>query len=159
MLAVHGQQVYAVFPDSVGDEVAAGDKALLVRQRQVVAALDGGQRGIQARNADDGIQHGARAVHRCQLPQAVRAFQQLRCVCLPCQRGGQLFKGCRVGDGNVLRVELGNLGQQLVNAGIGRQAEHLVAVHTADVQTLGADGSGGTQQGDNFTHFVFPHNR
>ena len=47
----------------------------------------------------------------------------------------------------------------LVNAGIGRQAEHLIAVHTADVQTLGADGSGGTQQGDNFTHFVFPHNR
>lgn len=43
--------------------MAARDKAFFVGQRQIVAALNRSQRGVEARNADNGVQHRARAVH------------------------------------------------------------------------------------------------
>ena len=48
---------------------------------------------------------------------------------LPGQRGGELVKRGGVGDGDVLRVELRDLRQQLIDAGIGGQAEHLSLIH------------------------------
>ena len=153
VLAVHGQQVDAVLFDSIGHKMAARDKAFFVGQRQIVAALNRSQRGVEARNADNGVQHRARAVHTGQRAQSLRALEQLRRVSLPGQRGGELVKRGGVGDGDVLRVELRDLRQQLIDAGIGGQAEHLIAVHTADVQALGADGTRGAQKCDDFTHF------
>ena len=45
VFAVHRQQFDAVFFDGIGDQVAAGNKALFIGEGQVVAALNGSQRG------------------------------------------------------------------------------------------------------------------
>ena len=119
VLTVHRQQVNTVFLDGIGHQMAAGDKALLVGQRQIMAALDSRQRGIQTRNADNSVQHRACAVHGGQLTQAVRPLQQLGRARLPRQRGGQPVERGRVGDSHILRVKFSDLGQQLVYAGVG----------------------------------------
>ena len=139
VLTVHRQQVNTVLFDGIGHQMAAGDKALLVGQRQIMAALDSRQRGIQTRNADNSVQHRACAVHGGQLTQTVRPLQQLGRARLPRQRGGQPVERGRVGDSHILRVKFSDLGQQLVYAGVGRQTEHLIAVHAADIKALGAD--------------------
>ena len=43
VLTVHRQQVDTVFLDGIGHQMSAGDKALLVGQRQIMAALDSRQ--------------------------------------------------------------------------------------------------------------------
>ena len=39
---------------------------------------------------------------------------------------------------------------------VGRKTEHLIALCTDHIQTLGADGTGRTQQSDFFRHHTFP---
>ena len=106
VFAVHGQQLHAVLFHSLRDQMSAGDKALLVGQRQVVAALDGAQAGTKAGNAHNAVQHHVRAVQRCQFLQPLRAGEQLGRICPACQRSIQLCGGVRVGHADIFRVEL-----------------------------------------------------
>ena len=106
VLAVHGQQLHAVLFHSLRDQMSAGDKALLVGQRQVVAALDGAQACAKAGNAHNAVQHHVRVVQRCQFLQPLRAGEQLGRICPACQRSIQLCGGVRVGHADIFRVEL-----------------------------------------------------
>ena len=47
-------------------------------------------------------------------------------------------------------MKLFDLLQDLVYMAVGRKAEHLIALCTDHIQTLGADGTGRTQQRDFF---------
>ena len=53
----------------------------------------------------------------------------------------------------MLVIKLGVF-QDLLHVAVGRQAEHLIALCADNVQTLGADGAGRTQQSDFFRHRV-----
>ena len=155
VLAVHRKQLHAVLFHSLRDQMTAGDKALLVGQCQVVAALDGAQAGTKAGNAHHTVQHHVRAVQRCQLLQPLRAGEQLGRICPAGQRSVQLCGGVRVGHADVFRVELLDLLQDLFHMAVGRKAVHLVPLSADDIQTLGADGTGRTQQRNFFRHNSF----
>ena len=142
MLAVHGQQLDAVLFDGVGDKVATGDKALFVGKGQVMAALDRSQRSGQTGDADNSVQHDVGAIHGSQFTQTFGTLQQLGGIGLTSQRGGKFFVGSRVHHGHVPGVELMDLSQQFIHAGIGSQTEHGIPVHAGNVQALGADGAG-----------------
>ena len=109
VLAVHGQQLDAVLCHRLCDQMAAGDKALLVGKGQIMAALNGGQAGTQTGDAHHTVQHHIRAVQRSQLLQPLRAGEQLGRICPACQRSVQLCGGVRVGHADVFRVELFDL--------------------------------------------------
>ena len=136
--------------------MAAGDKALLVGKGQIMPALDGAQAGTQAGNAHHAVQHHIRAVQRSQLLQPFRAGQQLRRIGAARQLCRELFRGGRVGHADIFRVKFCDLLQDLFHMAVGRQAEHLVALRTDHIQTLGADGTGRTQQRDFFRHHTVP---
>ena len=151
MLTVHGQQLHAVLRHSPGHQMTAGNKALLVGQGQVVAALDGRQAGTQTGNAHHAVQHHIRAVHGGQLLQPLGAGEQFGRIGAARQGGIQLCGGIGVGHADVFRVELLNLLQDLLHVAVGREAEHLIALRTDDIQTLGTDGTGRTQQRNFFS--------
>ena len=155
VLAVHRKQLYAMFFHSLRDQMTAGDKALLVGQCQVVAALDGAQAGTKAGNAHHAVQHHIRAVQRSQLLQPLRAGEQLGRICPACQRSVQLCGGVRVGHADVFRVELFDLLQNFFYMAVGRKAVDLVPLSADDIQTLGADRAGRTQQRNFFRHNSF----
>ena len=156
VLAVHRQQLDAMLFHRLGDQVPAGDKALLVGQGQVVAALDGGQGGPQSGNAHHAVQHHVRPLHGGQLPQALGAAQQQRRAGTAGQGGVQLLGGRRVGDADGAGMEFFDLRKQQVHMAVGRQAEYLKPLGPNHVQALGADGAGGPQQGDLLCHRAAP---
>ena len=155
VLAVHRQQMNAMLFDGVGDQVTAGDKAFLVGQGQVVAALNGSKGGRQARNAHHRVEHHIGAFHGGQFPQPLGAAKQPGRSGGSRQGGVQPVTGVRVDHGDVPGMELGNLLQQELHAGIGGKAKDFIAVHTGNVQALGPDGAGGAQQSDGFRHGFF----
>ena len=155
VLAVHRQQLYPVLFHSLRDQMTAGDKAFLVGQRQVMAALDGAQAGTKTGNAHHAVQHHIRAVQRSQFLQPLRAGEQLGCICPAGQRGVQLCGGIRVGHADIFRVELLDLLQDLFHMAVGRKAVDLVPLGADDIQTLGTDGAGRTQQRYFFRHDSF----
>ena len=154
VLTVHRQQLDAVLRHRLRDQMAAGDKAFLVGQCQVMAALDGGQAGAQTGNADHAVQHHIGAVHRGQLLEALRAGQQPGRLGAACQCSVQPGRCAGVRHADVPGVELFDLFQDLLHVAVGRQAEHLIALCADNVQTLGADGAGRAQQSDFFRHRV-----
>ena len=109
VLAVHRKQLYPVLFHSLRDQMTAGDKALLVGQRQIVAAFDGAQAGTKTGNAYHAVQHHIRAVQRSQLLQPLWADEQLGCICPASQRSVQLCSGIQVGHADVFRMKLLNL--------------------------------------------------
>ena len=60
MLAVDREQPASPAPPRLERELARGDEALLVREREVDAALERPQRRRQPREADDGVQDDVR---------------------------------------------------------------------------------------------------
>ena len=98
-----------------------------------MTAFNGGEGGGQTGNADHGVQHRAGTVHGGKGAQTLCALQKLGGIRLPCQRCSEFFAGSRVHHGDILGVELVDLRQQLIHAGVGGKTEHLVAVHTRHV--------------------------
>ena len=127
----------------LGHQVTARDKALLVGKGQIMAALNGGQAGTQTGDAHHTVQHHIGAFHGGQLLQALGAGQQ---------PGG----GIGVGHADIPGVELLDLLQDLLHMAVGGKAEHLIPLGTDDIQALGADGTGRTQQRDFFRHKLPP---
>ena len=152
MLTVHRQQFDAVLCHSLSDKMAAGDKAFLVGEGEVMAALDGGKACAEASDAHHAVQHHVRAVHRGEGLQALRAGQELGCIGAASQRSRKLFGTGLTGHADVFRVEFFYLLQNFIRLAVGRQAEHLIPLSTDDVKALGADGAGGTQQRDFLSH-------
>ena len=64
--------------------------------------------------------------------------------------------GCiRIGHADITRMELLDLLQNFIHMAVGRQAVDLIALCTDHIQTLGADGTGRTQQRNFFRHNNF----
>ena len=156
MLAVHRQQLHAVLCHGLGHQVAARNKALLVGKGQIVAALNGGQAGTQTGDAHHTVQHHIGAVHGGQLLQALGAGQQPGGVGTARQRRVQPGGGIGVGHADIPGVELLDLLQDLLHMAVGGKAEHLIPLGTDNIQALGADGTGRTQQRDFFKHKLPP---
>ena len=57
--------------------MSAGDEALFVGEGEVMAALDGGKAGAEARDAHHAVQHHVRAIHRGEGLQPLGAGQEL----------------------------------------------------------------------------------
>ena len=131
MLAVDGNDLAAAPVAHRRDHRAAGDEALLVGQREALAVLERRQRGRQAGEADDRVEHDVDVGMRGQLG------QHLRCI------GTQAGRRERHAELGGLRVE------QLAVAG-RRQRDDLVlvAVVPDDVERLRADRAGRPEDGD-----------
>ena len=155
VLAVHRKQLYTVLFHSLRDQMTASDKAFLVGKCQVVAALDGAQACTKTGNAHHAVQHHVRAVQRCQLLQPLRAGEQLGRTCPACQRSIQLCGGIWISHADIFRVKFLDLLQDLFHMAVGRKAVDLVPLSADDIQTLGADGTGRTQQRNFFRHNSF----
>ena len=152
VLTVHGQQLDAVLRHGPSDKMAAGDKAFLVGEGQVMAALDGGKACAEARDAHHAVQHHVRAVHRGEGLQALGAGQEPGCIGAAGQRSRKLFGTGLTGHTDVFRVEFFYLLQNFIRLAVSRQAEHLIPLSADDIETLGADGAGRAQQRDFLSH-------
>ena len=152
VLTVHRQQVNTVLFDGIGHQMAAGDKAFLVGEGQVMAALDGGKACAEARDAHHAVQHHVRAVHRGEGLQALRAGQEPGCIGAAGQRSRKLFGTGLTGHTDVFRVEFFYLLQNFIRLAVSRQAEHLIPLSADDIEALGADGAGRAQQRDFLSH-------
>ena len=60
VLGIDRQQLRAAARERLPHERAARDEALLVGERDVDAGLERGQRGVETRRADDGVEHDVR---------------------------------------------------------------------------------------------------
>ena len=136
----------------LSDKMAAGDKAFLVGEGEVMAALDGGKACAEARDAHHAVQHHVRAVHRGEGLQALGAGQEPGCIGAAGQRSRKLFGTGLTGHTDVFRVEFFYLLQNFIRLAVSRQAEHLIPLSADDIETLGADGAGRTQQRDFLSH-------
>ena len=124
MLGVDRQQ-QASAPLLRGErELAGGDEALLVRQRERDAALERPQGRTDSGEADDGVQDDVR----------LRGVEQLR----------QVAADLRVRDA-VLRGERAEIGRAR-----GKSAELELGVPLDDLDRLPADRAGGAEQRDSF---------
>ena len=156
VLAVHRQQLHAVLCHGPGHQMAARNKALLVGKGQIMAALNGGQAGTQTGDAHHTVQHHIGAVHGGQFLQALGAGQQPGGIGTARQSRVQPGGGIGVGHADIPGVELLDLLQDLFHMAVGGKAEHLIPLGTDDIQALGADGTGRTQQRDFFRHKLPP---
>ena len=156
VFAVHRQQMDPLPGHRLGHQMAAGDQTLLVGQGQVVAALDGRQAGPQARDAHHAVQNHVRPIQPGQGHQALGAPEQPGSIRPARQSGVHCFGGRRVSDADVFRVEFLDLLQERFHPAVGRKAEHLILLGPDHVQALGADGTGGAQQGDFLCHSPSP---
>ena len=70
VLAIHGEQFGAVLARRGHDEFAGEDEDFLGGEREGFAGVDGGERGLEARGADDGDEDGIRFGETGELGQA-----------------------------------------------------------------------------------------
>ena len=156
MLAVHRQQLDAVFLYRVRYQVAAGHKAFLVGEGQIMSAFDCSQRGRQTGNTDYRVQYNVGAIHGSQSAQPLWAFQQFGCVGGTGKGSIQFLTGGRVHHGHIFRVELFDLLLQDLHARVRCKAKDAVAVHPGNIKALGTDGTGGAKQSNGFWHVDIP---
>ena len=155
MFTVHRQQLYTMLCHGLCDQMAAGDKTLLVGKGQIMPAFDRAQAGTKACNAHHAVQHHIGAVQCGQLLEPFRPYQQPGRICTTGKLRIQPAGRIRVGHADIARMKLFDLLQDLVYMAVGRKAEHLIALCTDHIQTLGANGTGRTQQSDFFRHHIF----
>ena len=155
VLTVHRQQLYTMLCHGLCDQMAAGDKALLVGKRQIMAAFNGAQAGTQTRNAHHAVQHHIGAVQCGQLLEPLRPYQQPGRICTTGKLRIQPAGCIRIGHTDITRMKLLDLLQNFIHMAVGGKAEHLVPLSPDHIQTLGADGTGRTQQRDSFRHHTF----
>ena len=125
MLRVHGEQ-QASSPLLGGErELARGDEALLVREREVDAGLERPERGRQACEADDGVEDDVR----------LGALEQLGEIAADlCQRR-QPVHGLRAGGGcDELELRVRGDDLECLAADRARGSEERDSLHAASVR-------------------------
>ena len=109
VLAVHRQQLDAVLRHRLRHEMSAGDEALFVSEGEVMAALDGGKAGAEARDAHHAVQHHVRAIHGGEGLQPLGAGQELGRIGAARQCSRELLCPGLAGHADILGVELFDL--------------------------------------------------
>ena len=156
VLTVHRQQLDAVLRHGLSHEMAAGDEAFFVGEGEVMAALDGGKACAEARDAHHAVQHHVRAIHRGEGLQPLGAGQELGASARPASAAESFSAPASLVMQTYFGVEFFDLLQNFIRLAVGRQTEHLIPLGADDVEALGADGAGGTQQRDFFSHKALP---
>ena len=110
VLGVHRQQARAAARERLPHERAARDEALLVGERDVDARLQRGQRRLEPRGADDGVEDDVRAALGGQLRDPLGAGQHApgEAAARPLGRG-------RVGEGDRAHAQALGLAQHAVD--------------------------------------------
>jgi len=147
VFGVDGQDDAAVFARGLRDDGAGGDEGFFVGEGDDFAGLEGGEGGPEAAEADHRADDDVDAVHSDEVAEAVDACPDFDAVGLEGFVDG--FVAGFVADDDVGRVKLDGLPDQQVGAAAGGEEDDLeqVAVLPDDVQRLGADGSGGSEDG------------
>ena len=145
VFGVDRQDGAAVFARGLRDDGAGGHEGLFVGEGHDLAGPEGGEGGPQAAEPDHGADDDVHAVHADQVAEAVDAGPDLGPAGLQDVCEG-LVAGF-VADDDVGRVKLDGLLGEQVHAAAGGEEDDLeqVAVLADDVQRLGADGSGGSE--------------
>ena len=151
VLRVGGEDLDAVLHREGHDGGTSRDEGLLVGEADVLTGLDGGDGGGKAGAAHDAGHGGVDVGMPGHLDHAVGAEEDLRLV--PVHVLDHLLERIHIGtvrDGHHLGLELLDLlGHHVeVAAGGERHDLELVGVLLRDVQSLRADGAGGTEEGD-----------
>ena len=141
VLAVHRQQCHTLAFCGRGDDLTRHDEDLLGSDGQVLARLDGGQRGMQSGGADDGDEHDVRLREGGQVHQALRSgvdghvFRQQR----PQFR---LLAG--IMDRHVAHARLASLVGEFLDAAIRGQRDDLDVIRqfARHLERRGADRAG-----------------
>nr|GEU28237.1 hypothetical protein [Tanacetum cinerariifolium] len=150
VFAIDGQQDGAGFGHGVHEQLAGHDQRFLVRQQDFLAGAGGGQRGRQARGADDGSHHAVDFGSRRNRAQRGFAVFHFRGNAGGAQQAGQArgsvgraHHGARGTEGNAL-------GRQFVDAAVRGQGINGVALRVTGehVQRGHADRTGGAKDGD-----------
>src|SRR2546428_588680 len=118
------------------------------RQRDELPGRDRGERGHEPGAADDGRDDEISLRQRGSLPEPIRPAQDRRLQALAPR--AQALRGGLVGHGDDGRGERPDLLFELVHVAVGREADRLelLGEFADDVQGVGADGAGGTQDDD-----------
>mmetsp|Transcript_8303 Transcript_8303/g.36730 ORF Transcript_8303/g.36730 Transcript_8303/m.36730 type:complete len:255 (+) Transcript_8303:1657-2421(+) len=151
VLGIRGENLDAVLHREGHDGGTAGDEGLLVGEADVLTGFDGGDGGGKARAAHDAGHGGVYVRVPGNLDHAVGAEEDLGLGPVHVlDHPLELLHVATVRDGHHLGLELLDLlGHHVeVAAGGERHDLKLVGVLLRDVQSLRADGAGGTEQGD-----------
>ena len=150
VLTVHRQDTDAVLAGGLGDQLTAGDQGLLVGEGDGLPRLDGVHGGHESRNADDGIEDGIGLRVGGTFADAADAGEDFRSGVRDADP--EVCRGGLVEQRDLVRVELADLVFQRVHAGAGGQGADADALFAADVQALGADGTGGAEDAEVLCH-------
>ena len=144
VLGVDRDQRRAAPARRVEHERAAGDEALLVRERDVDAGLERGERRVQPGDADARVQHEVGRDLGCEPGDAIRALEHASCE--PRARTG---RGLAIGEGDrVHAMQPGELAE-LAIAAAGGQGDNLnVREGLDDIEGLTADRARRAEQGE-----------
>ncbi len=156
MLTVHRQKLDVILPDGIRHEGTSGDKALLVGQRHIPPAFDGGQRRGKPGNAHHRVEHDVRAVHSCQFFKTFFASQKDRRARHAVQLPGGAVRRRVIHNSNAMRMKLLYLSQQQLHIGMRRQPKHAVFLRTDNIQALRTDRTCGAKDRDLFCHNITP---
>mmetsp|Transcript_1180 Transcript_1180/g.4669 ORF Transcript_1180/g.4669 Transcript_1180/m.4669 type:complete len:477 (-) Transcript_1180:87-1517(-) len=151
VLRVRGEDLHSVLHGEGHDGGPARDERLFVGEADVLARLDGGDGGGQARASDNAGDRGVHVLVPRHLDHALLAVQKLgRGTVHVLDHLAKLLEIRAVADGDHLGLELLDLLREHVQV-LARAQRHdleLVGVLLRDVQRLRADGAGGAQQRD-----------
>ena len=133
-----------------GGQLAAGDEGLLVGKGDGLPRFDGIHGGQEPGDADDGVEDRVRVRVGGTFTDPADAGQyfRVRVGDADPEVGSRRF----VEKSDLVRVELPDLLFHGLHTGAGGQGADTDAVLAGDVQALGADGTGGTEDGEVFRH-------
>ena len=144
VLGVDRQEAPAAAPQRVEHQRAAGDEALLVREREVRPALQRREAGLQPGGADDRVEHDVGPCRPHELGRTLRPLVHVALEDRARPRGGG-----RVAERDVLRpVRVRGRHERLVLAARGQRDDLEAGVAGGDVECLGTDGAGSPEDRD-----------
>ena len=136
-----------MFARGLFDDGPGCDEGFFVGEGDDLAGLEGGEGGPEAAEADHGADDDVYVVHADQVAEAIHASPDFDAVGL--EGLVDLCVAGFVADDDVGRVKFDGLLDEQVRAAAGGEEDDFeeVAVLPDDVQRLGADGSGGSEDG------------
>src|SRR5881296_2403122 len=148
VLAVHGEDPDAALAGLLLHEAPRHHHRLLVRQGDELAGLDRPERGHEPGAADDGRDDKIGLRQRGGLREPIRPVQDRRLEAFAPR--AQALRGGRIRHGDDGRGKRPDLFFELVHVIAGREADRLELLRefADDVQGVGPDGPGGTQDDD-----------
>ncbi len=160
VFAVDGQDGHVALAGGGGEDFAGGDHALLVGEADGLAGEDGGVRGFETGDADDGGDDEVGFGRAWRRRRCRRSHGRSSTPGMPASRrrrgklGGKFFGG----EGDDLRAPANGLREGLVDVAAGGEGGDGIALGELldDGEGALADGAGGTEDGESFQSGLEP---